>query len=75
MPADSMQITVPSVKVADLGITTTPSRITWVGCSSGLDDSALVDHLHVPADPGILVDDRPLDDRIGADAEGGRPSR
>ena len=37
------QITVPSASTVDLGITTTPSRITWVELSSDSSGSAFID--------------------------------
>src|SRR5205823_5510483 len=37
----------------------------------GIDDSGLVDDLHVAADPGVLVDDGPFHDRAGPNADSG----
>ena len=64
------QMTDPSGSTMNLWVTTIPSRITWVEVSSESSVAGLVEDPHVAADAGVLVDDGPLDDRIGPDAEG-----
>ena len=61
---------------AALGMTVTPSRITWVVVSSESTMPVSLIDPDVAADAGILVDDGSLDHRAGADARcRGRPSR